>query len=58
MSKNIAAELLLATLDEVDVSQHAVFLEGLGQFVRDCRVRMKAGKGDELQNESEAVLAE
>jgi hypothetical protein len=58
MREHIAAEFLLATLNKVDVCQHTVFLERFGQFIRDRGVGVEAGEGDELENKSEAALAQ
>ncbi len=52
MRQHVAPGLLLPPLHEIDVRQHAVFLERLRELVRDGRGGVQAGEGDELEDEA------
>ena len=57
MRQDIDTELLLARLHEVHVRQHAVFLERLGELVRDGGGGVQAREGDELEDEAVAGVS-
>lgn len=57
MCKNIAADILLSRLYEVDISKHALVLEGARQLACYCCGRMKTSEGNELEDETIAITS-
>jgi hypothetical protein len=56
--KDIAANLLLFLLDEIDIREHAVFLELLRQFRCRDGAAMKTGKRNELEDEAKKSVSD
>jgi len=57
MRQDITSKLTLALLHDIDVSEHAVGLEALGELVTDRRGTVKTRERDELEDESRMLLA-
>ncbi len=57
MRQHVAPGLLLPPLHEIHVRQHAVFLERLGELVRDGGGGVQAREGDELEDEAVAGVS-
>lgn len=55
MREDINAKLLLAGLDETDVGEHSVILEGAGELSRDGGAAVDAGKGNQLKDKTRFV---
>lgn len=52
MSQDVATELTLASLHNVDVRKHTIGLEAFGELVADCGGAVQAGERDELEDET------
>jgi hypothetical protein len=50
--EDIHAQLLLTGLNEADVGEHALVLEGAGEFGGDSGAGVDTGEGNELENEA------
>ena len=54
----IAAKFSFTTLNQIDIRQHAISLESLGELITDCGGTVQAGEGDELKYKSANVSVE
>jgi len=55
VGEDIDTQLLLTGLNHAHVGEHALILEGAGEFSGDGSIRMQSGEGDQLEDESRDV---